>query len=166
VRTDIGSRTQYISFDLSISIMLILISGMQSCMRCTTFCKKILSDSGMCVIVCSGMLRRITLAIACPSVSFAVMQACTASFKQKCCSVIFVIFPEHSLYELGLTCHATCQGSECEICVTGRSHIAVRSRCRHVRSTVALYCARDLGRARNQQKMDGVRQDDAWDFLF
>jgi len=73
VRTDIGSRMLYTSLPFSISMRVTLTSGIESCSKCTMFCKRTLSGADTVERVCSGMVLRITFAMACPSVSFEVM---------------------------------------------------------------------------------------------
>jgi hypothetical protein len=83
VRTDIGSRMLYTSFPFSISMRVTLTSGIESCSKCTMFCSRTLSDGDTAVRVCSGMVLRMTFAIACPSVSFDVMLYLCVSFKKQ-----------------------------------------------------------------------------------
>ena len=73
VRTDMGSFMLYISAPFSTSRRVTLTSGIESCTRCTIFWRRTRSESGTLASVCSGMVLRITLAIAWPRVSFAAM---------------------------------------------------------------------------------------------
>ncbi len=88
-RTENGRRMLYCSALLSSSICVTLTSGMASCTRCTMFCRRTLSDSGTLHRVCSGIVRRMTCAMACPRVSFDAMPCVALSFNVWCAENIF-----------------------------------------------------------------------------
>lgn len=83
VRTDIGIRMLYTSLPFSISMRVTLASGIESCSKCTMFCSRTLSGGDTAVSVCSGMVLRMTFAIACPSVSLDAMLSLCMSFKKQ-----------------------------------------------------------------------------------
>lgn len=124
VRTDIGSRMLYTSTPLSTSMRLTFTSAIESCTRCTMFCSRILSESGTFRSVCSGIVLRMTVAIACPRVSLAAMVAWVLSFKTSSQKYIF-----HSLKIkvkwCARSCHASCAGTTRQVLVRAGARTVV-----------------------------------------
>jgi len=79
-------------------------SGIESCTKWMIFCIRILSDSVTFDIVCSGIVLRMTFAIACPRESFEVMQLSCLSFKKKPRANIFFIIENIAYKGLAVDC--------------------------------------------------------------
>ena len=92
------------------------------------FCRSTLSDSGTLIRVCSGIVRRMTCAIACPRVSFAAMPCVALSFNVSCADIVF-----QSLREIAYTSVLLpCMLAERAPCVSYESVDELVGLCAHV----------------------------------